>query len=65
MSQAIEETIREDTGPRPSELGSLGVSVPSRKRALPSSSTMLILPPKKHVDSVGGVDYSFHKGNYF
>ena len=40
------------------------VAGPPRKRASPSSS-MPVLPPKKqHVDSVGGVDYSFHKGKY-
>ena len=40
------------------------VAGPPRKRASPSSS-MPVLPPKKqHVDSVGGVDYSFHKGKH-
>ena len=61
MSQPIEETVFE---------GSVAsfdnsIAVPPRKRALPSSSTIPALPPKKHVNSVGGVDYSFHKGNYF
>ena len=41
------------------------VGQPPRKRASPSS-TMPVLPPKKqHIDSVGGVDYSFHKGKLF
>ena len=56
-------------GPPPPPMGSSAgtygnsVTQPPRKRASPSSS-MPVLPPKKqHVnDSVGGVDYSFHKG---
>ena len=60
-------------GPPGPPMGSVAVSVasfgnstaaPPRKRASPSSSTMPVLPPKKqHTDS--GVDYSFHKGNYY